>query len=257
MLQIGGHYILSKEAFLEILALDTDEGKLHFMEKTGFLESGWEAQILYSLNENTDMQKRYVNLINRVDKLTPATGKTYSQLNTAYRTSAQVMQRLFEEKRYTFYVASKVLGDGRRFVPEEGERGEILWSTYLSIFKHSEWVWLREIMTKNQDFLRRIMREGSYTDMVDENRLQLCGILQDEASVREVFGRGADFALRYFLQVGGFQDHDAAASFVHLVKRTPQLLASDELYQHTHDMLVDPMLKGSYTRARKKGDYQQ
>ena len=101
------------------------------------------------------------------------------------------------------------------------------------------------------------MREGSYTDMVDENRLQLCGILQDEASVREVFGRGADFALRYFLQVGGFQDHDAAASFVHLVKRTPQLLASDELYQHTHDMLVDPMLKGSYTRARKKGDYQQ
>ena len=112
-------------------------------------------------------------------------------------------------------------------------------------------------MTENHDFLRRVMQEGSYTDMADENRLQLCCILQDEARVREGFGRGADFALRYFLQVGGFQDHDAAASFVHLVKRTPQLLASDELYQHTHDKLVDPMLKGSYTRARKKGDYQQ
>lgn len=246
-----------KEAFHEILALDTDEGKLHFMEKTGFLESVWERQILSSLNENTDMQKRYVNLINRVDKLTPVTGKTYSQLSLAHRTSAQVLQRLFEEKRYTSYVSSKALNDGSRFVPEEGERGEILWSTYLSIFKHSEWKWLREIMTENHDFLRRVMQEGSYTDMADENRLQLCGILQDEASVREVFGRGADFALRYFLQVGGFQDHDAAASFVHLVKRTPQLLASDELYQHTHDKLVDPMLKGSYTRARKKGDYQQ
>ena len=178
-------------------------------------------------------------------------------MGISYATSPQFLQRLFEEKRYSKYVASKVLSDGRRFVPEEGERGEILWSTYLSIFKHSEWEWLRKIMTKNDDFLKRIMHDGSYTDMADENRLQLCGILQDEASVREVFGRGADFALRYFLQVGGFQDHDAAASFVHLVKRTPQLLASDELYQHTHDMLVDPMLKGSYTRARKKGDYQQ
>lgn len=246
-----------KEAFHEILALDTDEGKLHFMEKTGFLESGWEAQILSSLNENTDMQKRYVNLINRVDKLTPATGKTYSQLSLSHRTSAQVLQRLFEEKRYTFYVASKVLNDGRRFVPEEGERGEILWPTYLSIFKHTGWEWLREVMTKNQDFLRRVMQGGSFTDMADENRLQLCGILQDEASVREVFGRGADFALRYFLQVGGFQDRAAADSFVNLLRKAPELLASDELYQHTHDMLVDPVLKGSYTRARKKGEYQQ
>lgn len=242
-----------KEAFHEILALDTDEGKLHFMEKTGFLESEWETQILSSLQENKDMRKRYVNLINHIDKFTSATGKTYCQLGVSYATSPQFLQRLFEEKRYTRYVASKVLSDGSHFVPEEGERGIILWPTYLSVFKHTGWEWLREVMTENQDFLRRVMQEGSYTDMADENRLQLCGILQDEASVREVFGRGADFALRYFLQVGGFQDHDAAASFVHLVKRTPQLLASNELYQHTHDMLVDPVLKGSYTRARKKG----
>ena len=100
------------------------------------------------------------------------------------------------------------------------------------------------------------MREGSYTDMADENRLQLCGILQDEASVREVFGRGADFALRYFLQVGGFKDRAAADSFVDLIKKSPELLASDELYKHIHDdqdMLLDPALKGSYTKAHKKG----
>ena len=245
-----------QEAFHEILALDTDEGKLHFMEKTGFLESGWEDQILSSLQDNTDMQERYVNLINRVDKLTPATGKTYSQLSVPYATSAQVLQRLFEEKRYTDYVASKILSDGSHFFPEEGERGEILWTTYLSIFKDSGRAWLRKIMEKNQDFLRRIMREGSYTDMADENRLQLCGILQDEASVREVFGRGADFALRYFLQVGGFKDRAAADSFVDLIKKSPELLASDELYKHIHDdqdMLLDPALKGSYTKAHKKG----
>ena len=245
-----------KEAFHEILALDTDEGKLHFMEKTGFLESGWETKILSSLQENGDMQKRYVNLIKHIDKFTSATGRTYCQLGISYATSPQFLQRLFEENLYSKYVASKVLSDGRRFVPEEGERGKILWHTYLSIFKDSGWEWLRKIMTENQDFLRRIMREGSYTDMADENRLQLCGILQDEASVREVFGRGTDFALKYFLQVGGFQDRAAADSFVNLVKRTPQLLASDELYKHIHDdqdMLLDPTLKGSYTKAHKKG----
>ncbi len=249
-----------KEAFREILALDTDEGKLHFMEKTGFLESAWETQILSTLNGNSGMQKRYVALINRVDRLSSATGRVYSQLNTAYLVSDRLLQRLFEEKRYSNYVAAKVLKDGRHFAPEEGDRGAVLWTTYLSIFKHTNWVWLREIMTENHDFLRRIMREGTYQDMADENRMQLCGIHQDDASVREAFERGPDFALSYFLEVGGFQDRDSAVSFVNFVRKSPKLLASDELYKHIHgdrDMLVDPVLKQLYTKARKKAGYLQ
>lgn len=249
-----------KEAFHEILALDTDEGKLHFMEKTGFLESVWETKILSSLSENKDMQKRYVALINRVDKLSPVTGKIYSQLGAAYSVSEQILQRLFEEKRYANYVASKVLHDGRKFAPEEGDRGEILWPTYLSIFKHTGWKELREIMTENHEFLSRIMQDGAYKDMANENRMQLCGICQDNASLQEAFGRGADFALAYFLKIGGFQDRDAAVSFVKLVKKTPELLASDELYKHIHDdhdMLIDPVLKQIYTKARKRAGYQQ
>lgn len=65
--------------------------------------------------------------------------------------------------------------------------------------------------------------------MANKSHIQLCGICQDNTSLQE------SFAPVYFLKIGGVQNHDTAVSFVNLVKTTPELLASDELYKHVHD----------------------
>ena len=71
-------------------------------------------------------------------------------------------------------------------------------------------------------------------------------------SSAEVIGRGTQFALRYFCKIGGFRDWEAANTFVELISKDPVLLASEELYEHTHSRLVNGVLKGKYTNPRKK-----
>lgn len=80
---------------------------------------------------------------------------------------------------------------------------------------------------------------------------ELAAVLQDAASISEAFERGTQFALDYCLKIRGFRDLEAADTFVELVSRHPDLLASEKLYEYTHGRLVNGTLRKKYTNRRK------
>ena len=107
-------------------------------------------------------------------------------------------------------------------------------------------------MGRNQDFLRRIQANRDYNGFSEETRLQLVSINQDKESLENVLEYGDDFALKYYCQIQGFVDWEAAAAFVEIVIHNELLRSSQELYKHTHDKLLDGRLKFKYTMNRKK-----
>lgn len=107
-------------------------------------------------------------------------------------------------------------------------------------------------MCSNVDFLRRIMDEKDYADMDEDVRIKLAGIYQDAESLENAMDYGEGFALKYYLKIAGFKDERAASTFVDIVEKSRRLLASQELYDYTHDKLISGILKAKYTRLRKK-----
>lgn len=240
-----------KAAFFSALELDTPEGRMAFMERTKYLDSQWEVELVDTLNNDQELRNRYIALVNQSSKITNTTIQTICKL-PIYPMSPVINEKLFEAKKYTIYVVSKTAWE-KSFTMEVGDRDVILWPVYLQIFQSSGWKRTREYMVENPEFITRIMRENAYNDLSEEAMMQMCGVLQDQVCLQTVLGNyGADFALKYYCNIAGFQDRPSAETFLELVKKTPVLLGSEKLYNHAHDMLVDGVLKAKYTRMWKK-----
>lgn len=238
----------------EALELDQAENKLKFMKATQYLDPVWERELLPELKEDRGLQRAYVAAVNSCEKLSRETIEIITNLGVIYAAAPHVTEKAFQAKKYFWYATSKIQWENK-FVMEEGERGELLWRTYLDIFgkqRDESWNSIKRTMRKNTAFLYKVMETEAYKNFDEESRMGLTGILQSAASISEAFGRGAEFALRYCREISGFQNWDAANTFVELVSKDPALLASEELYEHIHGRLVDGVLKGKYTNRRKK-----
>lgn len=243
-----------KNILSKALKLEQAESRLKFMKATQHLDPVWEEALLPELREDKDLQRLYVDAVNACEKLSKNTIEVITNLGTTYGTAPHVTEKAFQAKKYFWYTTSKILWEGK-FVMEEGERGELLWRSYLNIFgkdRDTSWNSVKRPMRKNEDFLYKIMETGTYKSFENESRMELAGILQSSASIAEVLERGTQYALGYYLKIKGFQDWDAANTFVELVSKNPTLLASEELYEHAHGRLVNGVLKGKYTNRRKK-----
>lgn len=240
-----------KKAFNDALKLDSPSEKILFMKTTRFLDTGWEIALLELLKNDTNLQKSYIEAVNDNEKISKNTIQTISKLGTIYSMSPLVNQRLFENKKYTEYVSSETLGKSR-FDLADTEHINELWPTYIKIFSSSGYGITRKYMSKNYEFVRRIMAEKFYKGFAEENRMQLNGIYQDKDSIINVLEYGNDFALRYYTSMRGFLNEDAATEFVSIVECNSELIASDDLYNHTHGMLINGRLKARYTNLRKK-----
>lgn len=237
-----------------VLDLEQAENKLKFMKVTQYLDPVWEENLHSTMKDDKNLQRTYVETVNGCEKLSKSTIGFITDLGTIYAMAPHVTEKVFQAKKYFWYVTSKIQWE-KRFVMEEGERGELLWRTYLDIFGKSRdksWNEVKQYMRKNEDFLYKVMKTEAYKSFDDESRMELTRILQSSASIAEVLSRGTQFALNYYLEIEGFQDKEAASTFVELVCKDPVLLASEELYEHTHDRLVNGTLKGKYTTRRKK-----
>lgn len=245
--------LVIKDELNEILELDRVENKLKFIKATGYLDPVWEKELLPDLKEDQSLQIAYVSAVNSCEKLSGETIEVITNLGPIYATAPHVTEKAFQAKKYFWYATSKIQWE-KKFVMESGERGELLWRTYLDIFgtfRNQKWDDIKQAMRKSEEFLYKIMKTKAYRSFDDESRMGLVGILQDKDSIVEIIGRGTQFALRYFCKIEGFQDWDAANAFVDLISKDPVLLASEELYEHTHDRLVNGALKGKYTNRRK------
>lgn len=242
-----------KTAFFSALKLDTAEGKIAFMERTKHLDSQWEPELVETMKKDQKLNDRYIALVNQSSNIKNSTIQTICKLPTPPM-APTVNEKLFEAKKYAIYVSSKTAWD-KHFTMETGERGTVLWPIYLQIFQDPGRKRTRGYMAKNSAFVARIMSERAYANLDEEAMMQMCGVLQDQTCLQAVLDNyGADFALKYYSGIVGFQDRSSAETFLELVKKTPILLESEALYNHTHDKLVDGTLKAKYTKMRKKAE---
>lgn len=247
----------TKEAFHDILALDTAEGKLQFMTATKQLDSVWETSLMDDLKSDKDLQAEYIKAVKNSDPSKPITKITVQilcSLGTIYSMDERVYQRYFDFKYYQEYVVCKTITHSA-FELETGERGDLLWPIYLEIFGHSTYKDAKKYMGQNHLFLERIMKENAYVGMDQESLLYLTSIRQTKECIDYILSLENEFALEYLTKIDGFENEPAATAFVEGIEKNIDLLKSDELYEYTHSKLVSGLLKAKYTRARTKNGF--
>jgi len=243
-----------KDTFWDILSLDTAYGKVDYMAATGYLESDWEEEILQDLKTDKKLQEKYIEIVNARAHITKTTIDVICSLGTLYPMEEAIQNILFKSQKYTEYVVCKALKDNK-FEAEAEEKLTILWPVYLDIFGKSDYSVIREIMSKNKEFLECIVHENLYTDMIDEAMLYLAQVDQTKECIIHMYSRDEEFALEYFGQIVGFYDDTAAETFLEIVEQSRELLQSDDLYAHIYPKLPNKVLKSKYTKARRKNGY--
>ena len=252
-----------KNEFYELLELDTYEGKLKFMENTKFLDEKFEDELVGNTDEN--MENRYAKLVNR--RLAPnvigsSTIEMLKSFNSYYSFSnySGVNEKLFEHEEYEYYVVSTTQYS-KKFVMETGERLEKIWPTYIEIFTNpSRLLQTVSYMRANEEFLKKVMTSGIYTDFSENALEQLSPIKQDTQLIEHIFSRGSVFATKYFAAMkSGFVDDIAAGKYIELLglESNKQILKSDAVRNNIYDKLIDPVLKRKYTNLRKNNGYEQ
>lgn len=244
----------AKEALRKALELDIATNQVSFMKATRTIDAEWEAKLVPLMKEDPALEKAYVDAVNSCEKVSPNTVAVITKLSVIYGTAPHITTKVLQEKRFFWYVASKIQWD-KEFIMEEGNNAEALWNAYVEIYgkeRDDSWGEIKAWMTANTAFLSKLMERNEFAKLDDESRISMARLLQDARSVEEAFSRGDEFALSYFLKVGGFRDKAAADKFVNLVIANEKLLASNELYEHIHEKLVDGTLKARYTYRRNR-----
>lgn len=248
---------LVKKNFSEILSLNTPEGKIKFMTATRALDSEWEAQMLDELKSDDELQKKYVAAVENEDSgkpLSKITVQILCSFSTHPLVSERVYQRYFDFKYYKEYVSCRTRARNA-FEIETGDRGNLLWPIYVDMFGHNGYDATRKYMGENEEFLEKIMQEGLYKKIMIENLMPLASILQSKECIEYITGLDAEYALKYLINILGFKDKSAAATYVECIEKNLSLLQSEALYESTHEKLLDGTLKAKYTRARTKAGF--
>ncbi len=199
---------------------------------------------------DSDLEKMYVDVVSSLDKISDQTIRNLVELKTIYPFSQQILEKLYEKKYYKYYIVSKTLAD-RKFTIEE-KRKEILWQTYVDIYVNNLYNNTCKHMQNNVRFVKELEEKKCYVGVTDNIKC-FSSIYQTINLLEYVFGL-ADFEIKenYFSVIAGFDSKDAAEYFVSQIVLVPELLMSESIYGNTHDKLIDGVLKGKYTKARKK-----
>lgn len=252
-----------KRLFEEPLELDTNEGRLKFMEHTKFLDEKFEKKLIGNTDEN--MESRYVSLVKRklgppsVSSTTIEMLKSFSKYYS-FSDYSGINDKLFNDEEYEYYVVSKTIFY-KRFVMETGVRLEKIWPTYIEIFSNpSRLSQTISYMKANKEFLEKIMTSGIYTGFSEAALEQLSSIKQNAELISHVYDQGCSFATKYFASMqAGFVDDKAAKTYIELISldKNRDILKSNDVRNNIYDKLVDPALKGRYTKLRKTYGYEQ
>lgn len=246
-----------KELFSESLKLDTCKGKLKFMKITQCLDSGFESAIAEDLINDQELQEYYVDVINdNAKSVTAVTLKNLYSFKTYYAMNDIVTERYYKDKNFYPYIISKTLFH-KRFNIDPDERFDALWPVYVDIYGGNEFPLTRSYMSNNLEFLKLIMKRRAYEGLSEEARINLAKVNQDSDCIKNILEYSTIFAINYFSLIAGFEDYDAAHTFITIIENNAQLLASNEIYNNTYSKLVNGPLKARYTIARKRNGFKQ
>lgn len=239
-----------KQLFTPILDLNKNEEKLNYMIQTKYLDSEYEESLLSTFKDDSEMYSKYIAFLNECEHFTGQTMMILSQC-PIHAMSPAVTNALYEAGKHRVYISAKTKWE-KEFVMEDGEKGAILWSSYLQAFNDDHLSVTRGYMGKNKEFLLKIKNEHAYTDFGEIGMLPLSSISQNVDMIRHVAeAYSHEFSLTYYQQISGFDDRSAAEAMIELIKERDDLLSSVKLYYNIHDKLVDPVLKRKYTLMRK------
>lgn len=245
-----------KEAFRQILNLDTTSEKIRFMEATRCMDSAWEEQIYDTVKGNSTYTKNYISAVNSAVRksITLNTIKCICSLPGYYALNNTITERLYIAKKYSHYVLSKALFN-KRFILDDAERIDMLWPTYLEIFSSTNHPVTRGYMDNNLDFLKLTIDRKGYVGLSRERRMIFSKVSQDSDCLLNAVEYGDAFVSDYFSKIAGFCDSTACDTYLEILEQKPALLKSQVLYDHCHDMLHGSIQKSKYTRLRKKHNY--
>lgn len=246
-----------KKIFEKTLELNTCNGKLNFMKYTRILDSGYETSITEDLINNKDLQKAYVEIINSGAKnLTKVTLKNLYSFHLIYGMNDVVTERYYRDKKYIYYIVSKTLFH-KKFIMDSEERLETLWPVYIDILCKNNYVPIPSHMSNNLEFLTMIMKRKEYEGFDEDTRMFLTRIYQDSYCIKNVMDYGIKFAIKYYSAMKGFENYDAALTFINILENNIHILASNEVYENTYDKLLNGPLKARYTILRKKNGFKK
>ena len=240
----------TKQAFFEAFKLNKIEEKIRYMQTTKCLDYEFECELSAIINSNPAFKDSYIETVKMCNS--GANEQTISLLTGFkghYAFADYITDLFFEKGLYENYVISKTLYE-EVFVFEEGERGELLWSTYVDIFVKNKDSVVVSYMSDNDSFILALMQEKKFVGLNPDLRMKFAKVRQSEDSIIELGQRDSSFIIEYLCKSDGFEDSAAASAFINLLEKKSDLLKSDELYDYMHEKLVSPDFKRRYTRLR-------
>lgn len=154
--------LMSKAKRMEIIQLYNKRDILNsvneilkYMEIVKFADDYLNRKIKTIISGDEELGKRYITIVNRMDKIEHSTIDNILNMETKYAYSNIINNKLYDQKEYITYVISVTLGK-RKFEIEENRRN-ILWNTYKKIFVGGIYKNTIGYMIKNIDFIRQLI----------------------------------------------------------------------------------------------------
>lgn len=226
--------------------LDTTTEKLEFMKFTKKLSPELEREIAVDIVNKKEYENEYVEIINLVDAATNQTIKNIRTFKFMHVYGDNINEILYKEKLYKKYLYSKTVGSKFFEMPTEQE----LLTVAENIFKENSWEYMLNLMSRNEKFMNEMIEKQIYKE-APLTRERFTAFLQNSDMIIDLFSTCSDKEIKDYLgKIKGFKDYKAAKKYVVLLEQKPNVLIDQNIYDHTHHMLVDPQLKRRYTKSR-------
>ena len=242
-----------KNMYRTILNLDNITGKIHFIELTKNMDEEWISSIISNIQEDENLEKQFIQTLNQCmdNSIKKPTLMLIAKLQHYHAYTPSIEKKLFNNRLYNHYVASKILRE-KRFIVESVESP--LWDTYITLYNHSKGQ-IFTYMSNNHDFILSMMKKELYKRVSDEmHRLSFASILQTPDCIHDIFENNysSSFTEQYLSTIKGFDSHESASVFIEHIIQHEEMLKSNSIYDNTYEKLLDPKLKEKYTKKRKR-----
>ncbi len=228
---------------------DSAAEKVKFMKSVNKAIPYMEKELYKDMGTDKDLCEEYVNFINNLSEINEETIENICALKTCYAYSTLINEELYRKKQYKQYVVSKTLGDGE-FQFEQDKLPE-LGDIYKFLFNQSAYTHTIGYMKKNKEFLSWLIQQEAYKEL-EINIENYHAARQTKELLKYIIDNlQEEKIIEYLSQVNGFDNHESAHFFVQLMIQNRNLLIESTIYDNCHPKLIDPGLKGWYTKAYK------
>ena len=226
--------------------LSTTAQKLKFMKFVNILLQELEKAILKDVVVSKEYEDEYVELINLVGNATKQTMENMKSFKYMHSYCDAIDTSLLKEKRYKSYLYSVTIKNKYFTMPENQE----LILAAEEIFIANRWDNMIRKMCSNNIFMNRMIEKEIYKDE-PTTRMRFATMNQNSEMIRDLFLKcNEEEIISYLCKINGFKDYEAAKDYVEIIEKKPKVLLNQNVYDHTHHLLIDPYLKGRYTKAR-------